>query len=186
MSYHYELPWGQGKHFLNSGLSGRVLGGFAVSGISTYTSGGLLAPTTTNSLPIFNASNRPEVIGGVQQRIGPNRPGFRALNALTGDPGSVFLNMAAFAAPAPYTFGDQGAVLPNVRAFGGRNEDISITKTQYLGKESRRLELRCDLFNALNRSNLGAPIVDTTSLAFGTISSRGTPRRLQWGLRLDF
>jgi hypothetical protein len=186
VSYYYEMPWGAGKRFLHSGLIGNVLGGFSVAGINTYRSGGLIAIGATNTLPIFNGGNRPNLIGGVPILIGPDRGSFRPQNGLSGEPGDVYLNKAAFAQPAPYTFGNLGPVLPNIRTFGSINEDLSIVKRQRLWREGRTVEFRCDMFNAFNRHNLGAPNTDLTSVNFGKITSRGNARTIEFGFRLDF
>jgi hypothetical protein len=180
------MPWGTGKRFLHSGLIGNVLGGFSVAGINTYRSGGLIAIGATNTLPIFNGGNRPNLIGGVPILIGPDRGSFRPQNGLSGEPGDVYLNKAAFAQPAPYTFGNLGPVLPNIRTFGSINEDLSIVKRQRLWREGRTVEVRCDMFNAFNRHNLGAPNTDLTSVSFGKITSRGNARTIEFGFRLDF
>lgn len=186
VSYYYEMPWGPGKRFLNSGPISNVLGGFSVAGINTYRSGGLIGIGATNTLPIFNGGNRPNLIGGVPILIGPDRGSFRPQNGLSGEPGDVYLNKAAFAQPAPYTFGNLGPVLPNIRTFGSINEDLSLVKRQRLWHESRTMEFRCDMFNAFNRHNLGGPNTDLTSVNFGKITSRGNARTIEFGFRLDF
>ena len=39
VNYIYELPFGKGKRFVNSGFAGRVLEGWQLSGITTYQTG---------------------------------------------------------------------------------------------------------------------------------------------------
>ena len=50
-----------------------------------------------------------------------------------------------------------------------------------------RLQLRAEVYNALNRANLGNPNTGVTNSAFGTITSQnGLPRQLQLAARLIF
>lgn len=186
LSYYYEMPWGVGKKFVNAGFLGHALGGFAVSGIHTYASGGLIGIGATNTLPLFNGGNRPNLVPGVPILIGPDRDHFRAQNGMTGEPGDTYLNKAAFTQPAPYTFGTLGPVLPNIRSFGSLSEDISLVKRHRFWGESRTLEFRGDFFNAFNRHNLGGPNTDLTSVNFGKITGRGGARIVQFGFRMDF
>jgi hypothetical protein len=186
VSYYYEMPWGPGKRFLNHGAISHILGGISFSGINTYRSGALISIGATNTLPIFNGGNRPNLIGGVPILIGPDRGHFRPLNGLSGEAGDVYLNKNAFAQPAPYTFGNLGPVLPNIRTFGTINEDLSMVKRQRLWKDGRTVEIRCDMFNMPNRHNLGAPNTDITNVNFGKITTRGNARTIELGFRLDF
>lgn len=186
VNYYYELPWGKGKRWLNRGIFSHALGGFSVAGINTYASGSLIGVAATNTLPIFNGGNRPNLVPGAPILISPSRDEFRATNGMTGEPGDFYLNKAAFAQPAPYTFGTLGPVLPNIRTFGSISEDLSIMKRNYFWGESRWVEFRADLLNAFNRHNLGAPNTDLTSVNFGKITGRGGARLLQFGFRLEF
>jgi hypothetical protein len=184
-SVAYELPFGRGKPFLSSGIASHIFGGFAISGIFTYESGAPLRITIPNGLPIFNGQLRPDLVPGVDPFVVDDHGAFRPTNGLSGETGDVQLNKAAFAAPAPFTFGNLGPFLPTVRAFGFSNEDISISKRNYIG-ESQFLEFRADFFNAPNRSQLLAPVTDLTSPNFGRITGQNSARIIQLGLRFGF
>jgi len=185
LSYSYELPWGPGKRFLKSGPAGHILGGFSVSAIHSYQSGGVLAITIPNNLLIFNGSRRPNLVPGVPIRIGPGRGDFQPLNALTGELGDLYLNRAAFAIPPDFTFGTLSRFLPDVRGPGFMQEDIAIAKRQKLG-EKRSVEFRADFFNAFNRRNLNNPITDLTNPNFGRITGQQQARVVTFGFRFDF
>ena len=184
-SYTYELPLGKGKRHANTGALAEVLRGFALSGIHTYQSGGVLRVTTPNNLPIFGGHLRPNLVSGATIPSGPSRAGFQPFNSLTGQTGDVALNRAAFAIPDPYTFGNLPVFLPGVRAFGLRSEDVSVMKRQSFG-EARGVEVRADFFNIFNRRNLSAPITDLTNPNFGRITGQGSARVVQLGLRVEF
>ena len=107
------------------------------------------------------------------------------LNALSGQQGDFYLNRNAFAIPQPFTLGNLGVYLPNVRGFGSAQEDISAIK-RFRIRERFSSELRGDFFNAFNRRNLNAPVTDLTSGNFGRVTGQGTARVIQLGWRLDF
>lgn len=186
LSYTYQLPFGKGKPFLKSGVSSRILGGFTIAGIHTYQAAGVLHIGIPNDLPIFNGYLRPDRVPGVPIRIGPDRGGFQPLNGMTGQPGDVMLNRDAFATPAPFSFGNLGVFLPDVRGFGFRSEDISILRRFGLPGEGRFIQFRGDFFNAFNRRNLNNPITDLTDPNFGRITGQANPRVAQFGFRLEF
>jgi hypothetical protein len=83
-----------------------------------------------------------------------------------------FYNAAAFALPAPFTFGDEGRALPHARNWGTENEDLTVSKRTNIA-ESVNLDIRASFFNAFNRHILIAPVGGTT---FGTpFQAVGTP-----------
>jgi hypothetical protein len=185
LSYLYELPVGPGKRFLNKGTAGKVLGGWAVASIHEYQAAAPLRITVPNGLPIFNGHLRPNRVGDGEIRTGPGRGDFQPLNSLSGQTGDVLLDRNTFAVPGPFTFGNLGVFLPDVRAFGTRNEDISVLK-RFVLRETKRVEFRGDFFNAFNRRNLSGPVTDLTNPNFGKITGQGNPRTIQLGFRVDF
>ena len=62
---------------------------------------------------------------------------------------------------------------------------MSLSKTFRL-KESRRLQVRADAFNALNHVNDSNPNSNITSAGFGQISGVGASRTAQIGARFTF
>ncbi len=179
LSYGYDLPFGK------TGRWRWALGGWNVAGIQTYARGVPLRITVPNSLPIFNGHLRPNRVGGVPIRIGPGFGSFEPLNALSGQAGDLFLDRNAFATPQPFTFGNLGVFLPDVRGFSSRSEDLSLVKKFRL-REKLSTELRADFFNAFNRRNLNDPVTDLTNPNFGRINGSGAARTIQLGWRMDF
>ncbi len=185
-SVAYDLPFGKGKRWLSAGPAAWILGGFSLSGIFSYESGLPLSITIPNSLPIFNGQLRPNLVPGNNPVFDVQQSEFRALNALSGERGNTYLNRAAFASPAPFTFGNLGPVLPYARGFSFANEDISLAKRIYL-REGQFLEVRTDWFNAPNRTQFQNPITDLTSANFGLITGqRNSGRSIQFGIRYAF
>ena len=97
-----------------------------------------------------------------------------------------WFNTAAFAQPAPFTFGNGSRTLPKVRSDGLRNVDFSIFK-KFLFKERMNIELRGEFFNLLNNPTFAPPggIVGTTS--FRVVSRQAKlPRQVQVAARIRF
>ncbi|MBI4887419.1 MAG: TonB-dependent receptor [Acidobacteria bacterium] len=162
----YELPFAAGSRF------GVLLGGWRVNAIFGAQSG---APFTVNL-----ASDRANVGAGPAQRPDerrdPNLPrGMRTAER--------WFDTAAFALPAPYTFGS--APRNSVIGPGYANLDAALAKTWRVGGSSV-LEFRWEVFNLLNRANFDLPNRIFGSPNFGRIFSAKSPREMQFGVRLAF
>jgi hypothetical protein len=184
VSATYQLPWGPGRPFLHQGALSQILGGWAVAGILDYTSGIPLAIGAPDTLPIANGRLGSDYLGAAI-KTGVSRGDTVIENGLSGQAGTVVLNRSAFGFPAPFTFGNT-YVLPNVRALGYEDENLSLFKRETF-KERYQIELRLDAFNALNRKDPAYLNTDLTSPAFGQYG--GTmlgPRGAQVGLRITF
>ena len=215
-SFFYELPMGRGKRLLNStGWADRIVSGWSVSGVLSYQSGlptAVYSPCSTSSGPDpslptagdvlfagchFTGSARVNIIPGVKQSNG------RDLNPFT----TPFFNANAFSAPAPFTFGNEPRTLASARAFGGRNEDITIGKRTRIAGERALIDFRAEFFNIFNRhilqqpggpggfaTQLGTPFVpaDTPNCqqafacGFGAITHASGPRTIQFGLKIEY
>ncbi|MCW5962878.1 MAG: TonB-dependent receptor [Bryobacterales bacterium] len=172
----YELPFGKGKAFGGNGKVFNVLaGGWQVNSITTLQTGLPLVIRGANNL----RADRPNSTGESAKLSNPTADRWFDTN--------TFVN------PPNFTFGNVGRVLPDVRAPGVANVDISLIKRTPIG-ERARLELRGEAFNAFNRVNLGFPNVSfqagpdgrNLSAAFGTITSSRDARIIQLGLKLIF
>jgi hypothetical protein len=65
--------------------------------------------------------------------------------------------------------------------------DFSVHRRFDLGAENRYLDLRWEVFNALNRANFGLPNRTINSSNVGTITTlAGDPRVMQFALRFNF
>ena len=176
----YELPFGHGKQMLQTGVLAHIVGGWSMAGILAHEGGGTLRISIPNNSPIFNGYLRPNRVSGVPIRIGEGQSDFQPLNGLSGQRGDLFLNKDAFAIPGPFTLGNLGVFLPDVRSFGSHGEDLSISRRITI-KERRRIELRGDFFNAFNRRNLSGPVTDLSNANFGRITGQGAARIIQLG-----
>ena len=180
ISFTYALPWGPGRPFLQHGLVSQVLGGWAVSGIMTFTGGTPVVVSAPNDLPIGNDRLDADYLGGARSTgSGP----ITIANGAT--QGTVTLNRAAFGFPAPYTFGNTN-VLPDVRTKGFQSENLSIFKRETF-RERYVFELRFDMFNAFNLKDPGGLVTDLTNPLFGQYTgSNISPKQCQLGAKVTF
>jgi hypothetical protein len=179
MAFNYELPIGPGKKLLNkNGTVGKVVGGWQVNGIFSYQSGEPIGVGINNTLPLFNSRNLPNILPGASPTL--PRDNF--------DPAkNLLLNIAAFQAPAPFTFGNAASILPNARTFRSLNEDFGIMKRTTF-RENMYLEFRFEMFNAFNRVRFGAPASNfSDAFNFGKVTSQANgPRIGQFAMKFNF
>jgi hypothetical protein len=175
----YDLPFGRGRKFLNSAsrLTDGILGGWQLSVINTATSG---LPVNLSYSPAsqYQVSGyptyRPNIIGD------PRTPNGGATN---------YLNKANVISPITttnyYPFGNAGRNI--VRGPGLIQPDIAMHKQFRLYRESDKLEFRAEMFNVINRTNLGSPDGNVSNGTFGTITTLAGPaRQVQFALKLYY
>ncbi|HTS68858.1 MAG TPA: carboxypeptidase-like regulatory domain-containing protein [Terriglobia bacterium] len=182
----YELPFGAGKPFLNQGgFSRGVFGSWQITSIISAHSGfpiNITADRPSTAVPDGNTNDqRPDRVPGVSL-IPPG-----------GVTPAEWINPAAFAVPAPGTFGNAGrdiGVAPHIwQVDFGASKRITLT-------ERYQLQFRAEAFNIFNRDQFGAPLSDFSAGPgeFGLITQPvnttpiggGTPRQIQLALRLEF
>lgn len=96
-----------------------------------------------------------------------------------------WFNPAAFVIPSPAAYGNAGRNI--LRGPGITDIDAALSKYFRLGQsDSRRLQLRWEVFNTLNHTNFGLPVSSLDSPAVGSITSAGPARVIQLGARIQF
>lgn len=163
----------------STGVSAAILGGWQVNGIVSLASGGPFSAM----VGFDNARNR--------SRANSQRPNLvegYSSNPVLGGP-DMYFDPAAFSLPAPGTFGNLGR--NTLRGPGLALVDLSLVKQVAIGG-GRRLEVRAEGFNILNRANFARPnavIFDAAGRvgSAGRITNTITPgRQVQLGLKLVF
>ena len=191
MSAVYELPFGPGKRFANTGGAlGKLVGGWQVSAIARYLSGNPIEVLGGPALPIFGGQNRPNRVAGVPVRTSVGPGAF--------DPGrDKWFNISAFSAPpslatcAPNPRTCRGNLAPRLsdaRNFAFLSEDISIFKFIPF-TETIRLEIRAEFYNAFNRAVFRARGTENFNSPAGFGDVTGTqlpPRQIQMALKFHF
>jgi hypothetical protein len=95
-----------------------------------------------------------------------------------------WFNTAAFATPAPYTFGNAGR--NTMEGPGMQIADMALSR-EFRLLESLHLQLRAEAFNAFNHTNYGTPNRFVNEPQFGTITMAMHPgREAQFSGRLTF
>jgi hypothetical protein len=190
--YIYDLPFWKGQETLLKNL----LGGWQISGATFMRSGTPLSVIRTNDIAGVGD-------GGFGQPY--NLVGDPEANAnkkfSNGSDDNYWFNPAAFAAPAPGTFGNAPRNL--IYNPGQQQWDIALFKNFSVGG-TRRIQLRAEFFNFPNHPNLGASTgaqtgaqsnqlagnlgyADPTSATFGRITRKSDDRRdIQLSLRFQF
>lgn len=177
-SYSYAIPFGKGRHFLaDNGWISTVLAGWETHGIVTLQSG---RPFTVALLPEIDNSGTGRSILGFGANDRPNLVGNPEVS--NGTPERWF-NTAAFAFPAPGTFGNAGRNILDGPGF--QNVNASLMKNTAL-TERLNLQFRAEVFNLFNHPNFNLPDNFVGSPTFGRISSARDPRHIQFGLKLLF
>jgi len=84
--------------------------------------------------------------------------------------------------------GNAPRYFPNLRGDGIRNIDMSLSK-DFKFREDKVLQVRAELFNALNHQRFAFPDNGWQDGSFGTVTSTLTNhefRRMQFGMRFEF
>jgi hypothetical protein len=168
-SWVYELPFGQGKQWLNQGFTSRVFGSWQLAGITTLSTG---RP--------FSVSLNQGVNNGA-----PSWPNRICSGELANPDPAMWFNTDCFIAPPKYTYGNVGRGI--LYGPGIVNFDLSLVKNTAI-RERLRVQLRLDAFNAFNTPNFGFPNTAIGAIgAVGKITSIINDNRdMQLALRLEF
>lgn len=164
VSHTYETPWFKSQ----SGLLGRVLGGWSINGVWTWNTGRLYSPGLTAAQR--QVATRPNVVGNWEL---PNeqRTLFR------------YFDTTAFARPADFTYGNAGKWV--IRGPG--SFDLSAFALKNIRVlERATLQLRVEAFNALNHPYWTDVATTFGRADFGQVSGISTPRYLQLGAKFLF
>jgi hypothetical protein len=181
VSASYALPFGRGKHFLNSGrgMENTLAGGWTINSIVTLQGGFPFTPQLS-----YNPSNNGDTRNPVRPFVNPAFTG----PVILGTPNQWF-NPAAFLAP-PNNSGFYGNLGRDTLIGPGlATWDLSLLKDTAL-REGLSLQFRAEAFSLLNRANFNTPnaVVFTSagvSPTAGIITSTSTSsRQIQLGLKL--
>jgi hypothetical protein len=167
-----ELPFGRSRHWGRdwSGLTEGILGGWQVSFLFRAQSG---APLGFGNFLFAQGSTIDDVALPGGERNEDHWFNVAAFNRVSGE------QLVSNVRTQPSRFGE-------VRGPGYALLDLGFLKNVELGSRLR-LQLRAEVYNALNRANLANPNTTPTNSAFGTITAQnGLPRQLQLAARFSF
>jgi hypothetical protein len=191
----YDLPFGRGQHYFSgvSGAANKIVGGWQVSGILTFSTGQYESPTLPADWQVFGA-----FATSFPNKVGP------AYTPASSRTYATWFNINSFVYPGcpvgvlnPITSGP-GVNCPNaihLQGNAGRNSleepginnwDLSLFKHTRIS-ERLDTELRAEVYNAWNHTQFAAPNASLTPGQFGVISSvLEQPRVIQVAFKLLF
>lgn len=183
-NYVYDLPFYQGQ----LGVTGKVLGGWELSGITVFESGVPLTITQFNdpfSSDDFGPGTNlfPDGIGIDDDNFVSPRPDRVSGQNVTGPktPHQWF-NTAAWTDAIGH-FGNSGRGV--VYGPGFNNWDLAAIKNTKIS-ERFNTQFRAEFFNAFNHPSFLGVSTNVDSSLFGRVTSTHDPRVMQFGLKLQF
>lgn len=180
-NFTYDLP---GRHL--TGASGKLLGGWELSGILSLQSGNPFQ-VSTGVLPAYMASG----FVGDYPDVKPGNKGYRYNNRNPNGGANGYFDPNSFTVPTPGLVGNAGRSLligPGIAKF-----DFVLVKQTPIN-ERINLQFRSEFFNIFNRANFGFPngrifanASGALAGAVGTITNTTTSsRQIQFAMRLFF
>jgi hypothetical protein len=173
----YTVPIPFDGYLPKEGALKKTLGGWAVSGITTFASG----------LPVTLSENDDNSLTGTQADLPNYNPqGGKLYVNKNPRSGLPYFNPNLFTPENLGTFGNSQR-----RFFHGpglNNTDLALLKT-FGFTESIKLEFRAEAFNAFNHAQFGGPSGDVDNQVqggMGYINSANDPRIMQLALKLHF
>ena len=167
----YDLPFGYGRRWSNSGPIAHIIGNWNLSSIVRLQNGGYMDinynQDTTNG---FVAQQ------GVDLNGNPNMSGDSRTMAR-------YFNTDAFAAPGEFRFGNNGRV--NVQYPGFWGVDLALHR-QFRLHEHVSGTVSLEAENIFNHPNLNQPGGTWGNADFGVIGSKSGNRQVQIGFKLMF
>ncbi len=180
MAGTYELPFGKGKPYMSNAnaVTDAILGGWKVTGISTYFTGAILR------FGKMNYNGQEVTVSTILRR-------------------SKWFNTAAFSAipSGTYVIRSNPLQFDNLTGPSYYMLDATLVKNFKI-TERVQTELKMAAYNALNRLNRGNPNMDVNSSQFGQALYQGTPsatfgpqtmelgnvsgRQVEFGLKIIF
>ncbi|QOY89863.1 TonB-dependent receptor [Paludibaculum fermentans] len=187
VNYLYELPFFRDQ----SKLSGKLLGGWQLSGISQFQTGTPCSVAKGNDYAgvgqdgsmscagqFWNMNGSPTVVGQFAANGSSDPNQWFSVTNSNGSP--------IFTAPSAGTFNTTQAVRNIIHNPGLQNWNIGLFK-RFSVTEKTGFQFRAEAFNAFNHPNLGGANFDPTSASFGKVTGKtGDVRNLQLSLRFFF
>jgi hypothetical protein len=187
-SFVYQLPFGHGQPFLNHGgaVGDKLINGWQVTGIETWTSGEPIVLASVNNGTTANA-----LWGG-------NAP-FNQRPAWNGNSPKVqkptykqWFNPNVFSTPISFAIGNAPRALWDQNNPSYQDLDLAVAKNTLWGASERyNVQFRLEMFNAFNHPSFG-PLTNNnganlTSGQFGQVTGyEGTARQIQIAVKASF
>jgi hypothetical protein len=191
LTWFYALPVGPKGRFKVTGLKGKVLGGWTLSGLQAYRSGDVLGVTESNFNDPLSNTIYPDAVATQPVILHGNAPvNFEGASSSL----PRYVNPAAFSdvpttsEAVPTRLGTAPRWEPDARGPAWATESFSLSKDIHFSKnEGAYLKARTDWQNAFNRTGRADPGTNIDSPLFGEITGvQQGPRVIQLSLQLFF
>jgi Carboxypeptidase regulatory-like domain/TonB dependent receptor len=189
-SASYELPFGRGKKYLQSGIAAQIAGGWTINGLFTHYSG--IPFSITSSSASCNCPGNTQTANQILPNVSYVGSG------LNGQP---YFNPLAFAPVTSVGFGNAG--FNTLRGPDSTNLDLNLFR-DFRVTERITIQIRADSFNISNTPHFSNPASNVSNLqlnpdgsvknlnGYDTITSVNPlgrlidPRYFRFGLRVSF
>ena len=186
-NFQYEVP--TAAFAKNNAIAKTVLGGWQLGGIYTRQTGSPFSMRITGDQARMGYHQTTQSNGGLRPHLLGNLPGCD--NPTTGIRDS-YITTSCFKFPAVGEAGNAGRNYMRMPTF--RNLDFTVFKNQNFMGEKLKAQLRIEMFNVLNQTNLTAQMQTIFNAQGGVPSTIGRPlsptataaRTIQLGMRLVF
>jgi hypothetical protein len=174
VNYVYDLPFFKEQH----GLEGHLLGGWELSGISTFISGSSFSVTQPTDPFAIGGNGGLGIVQDGDIAVRPDQvSGIHKMKTK-----AQWFSTSSFAQASGH-FGSEGS--NPLIGPGVQNWDLASIKNVNLG-EHMRFQLRGEYFNAFNHTNFSGVDSGIEDANFGQVTSAHEPRRIQLGAKLNF
>jgi carboxypeptidase family protein len=181
-NFIYQLPF-----FKNNGFTGKLLGGWTLSGVSQFQTGQPLTIATSDDFAGVGPGSGSQfwiikgdpVLSRGEQKYSQNNSDANFYFAVKNPDGS-----AIFTRPAAGAFSTQNA-RGVVYGPGFQNHNIGLLK-DFAITERHKVQFRAEAFNWVNHPNWNNPNTTPTSASFGKVQDKSGSRELQFALRYSF
>jgi hypothetical protein len=173
LSFVYDLPFGKGEKFANTGgVINQIVGGWQLSVIYTLQTG--------SPLPVESTQDQANVGGATI--IHPNAT---LIATKLDNPGpNAWFNKAAYTTPVFGTFGN--VARDSVRGPGKNDGDTTLARNFKI-REGHSLQFRFEVYNFLNHPNWGLPDFFFQHASFATITrTSAAMRQIQFSMKYRF
>ncbi len=178
LGWVYELPFGKGKPYVNTGIVSKIIGDWQFSGIeSCYT--GLPYTVTANNTSL----NAPDQTQTAEQVL----PTVQFLGGV--GPGAFYYNPAAFAPVNVVGYGNVGR--NTLRGPGVWNTDVDVAR-DFPITERLKMQFRAEFYNLPNTSHFGTGSggsgmdLNVNDSAFMQMTSSYGERNIRFAVHVQF
>lgn len=169
VNYVYDLPFFRGR----SDPLAYALGGWEVSGVSTFQGGMPVTPTiSADRAGVGNTGQRPDTTGSITYKHGNVND---------------YFSTSSFALPAQATFGNTG--LNTIRLPGLNSTQFSVAKKatfHVVSEHAVTTTFQAQFFNLFNHSSFNGVGTTYGAATFGKITSALDPRNVAFRLKFSF